>query len=559
MKTLRVPDDGKTYPLPPGLGPFPVENLTHYNGRIPPSWTELGGVMIPMHQSEAMWINFETEWPTALKIATGTVNAINGRSWVPGLTREPQGYVVLPEQPWLDGYCAAPGMVRQFVATRMGQGYSAEEQILGTVQGGLQLEAYPVKVESYFEKKLREALPRTAEDLLVDYLPDKIVPLRGGNLIYCQSPADLLREAMGLGAGGRIKQEIYEDQWEAEDWDLGRPSRTWVHLMDAAGWKGITGKSAPGKPLTAKQYTEHGFPWFDYYRDDMVALDGSEVLSDLKPVVDPIAAGGKGDQPNGGLSGLHVEAIGPDVPTDKVKEWNGLTSKPVNPVAKPEAPLDQPLSLKEQKRLERQRAIEATNRFMLWVVSCGVIALLVWIFFMSLPSQKDVASAAELESGRSLEEQWHKVTMGEISAHFPVILQDHPLIVPDGFGVTISTLECKRAKWRGVEVGYTRIIYEDTDANLEAGIDNCLRSFRTDPRVMGFISQTKDFRVNGRDAKRTKGTFTIVGSSYELEVVAIAKEHELWIVMVMGPAPKTSQVAEHIFTTIAVQRADQPK
>lgn len=317
-KTLRVPDDGMTYPLPPGLGSFPIENVTHHAQRIPPSWSEVGGIMIPMHQSEAMWLSFETDWPTALKIGTGTVNAINGESWTAGLMWRPQGYVVLPEQPWLDGYCIAPGMVRQFVATGMGKGYSAEEQILGTLRGGLQLEAYPLMVESFFEKKLRSTLPRTAEELLVDYLPDP----RDG-VLQSQS-FDRLTESMGLGAGGRIKQEIYEDQWEPEDWDLGRPSRTWVHLVDSATWKVVTGKTAPGKPLTAKQYTEHGFPWFDYYRDDVEPLDGSTVLANLKSVFDPVVEAEKIGVSGGTIaSGLLVEAIGPDAPTDKVKEWDG--------------------------------------------------------------------------------------------------------------------------------------------------------------------------------------------------------------------------------------------
>ncbi len=336
VRTLRVPDDGKTYPLPPGLGPFAIENLAHYSGRIPSSWAELGGVMIPMHQSEAMWINFKTEWPTALKIATGTVNAINGGKCTAGLTREPQGYVVLPEQPWLDGYCAAPGMVRQFVATILGQGYSAEEQILGTLRGGLQLEAYPVKVEPYFEKKLRETLPRTAEDLLVEYLTDR----RGGAL-YAQ-PVPRSMKSMGLGAGGRIKQEVYEDQWETGDWDMGRPSKTWVHLVDSAVWKGITGKEVPGKLLTAKDYAEKGFPWFDYYREDIEQLDGSAVLANLKSVVDPEAGGGKGDQTGAGLSYLHVKAIGPDGQTDKVKEWDGTVSTSVGRVSQSEADISAP-------------------------------------------------------------------------------------------------------------------------------------------------------------------------------------------------------------------------
>ena len=38
MRTLRVPDDGKTYPLPAGLGRFPVHRVADYADKVPPEW-----------------------------------------------------------------------------------------------------------------------------------------------------------------------------------------------------------------------------------------------------------------------------------------------------------------------------------------------------------------------------------------------------------------------------------------------------------------------------------------------------------------------------------------
>jgi hypothetical protein len=50
--------------------------------------------------------------------------------------------VVVPEQPWLDGYCVEKGIIRQFVAMPLGAGYTAEEQISGKAEhGGLQIMA----------------------------------------------------------------------------------------------------------------------------------------------------------------------------------------------------------------------------------------------------------------------------------------------------------------------------------------------------------------------------------------------------------------------------------
>src|SRR5260370_35099360 len=144
QRTLRIPDDGRDYPLPPGLGRFPLRHVDDFAERVPAAWRERGGVMFPMFQSEAMWILFRPEhdpergvaYPFALKVATGKINAVTGRAWANGLNRGPQDYMVAPRQPWLDGYCVEKGVIRQFVAMPLGAGYSVEEQITGKAEHG---------------------------------------------------------------------------------------------------------------------------------------------------------------------------------------------------------------------------------------------------------------------------------------------------------------------------------------------------------------------------------------------------------------------------------------
>ena len=70
-RTLRIPDDGREYPLPPSLGRFPVRRVEDYADRVPAAWREHGGVFLPMYQREAMWLNFHgAHWrPNALKVA----------------------------------------------------------------------------------------------------------------------------------------------------------------------------------------------------------------------------------------------------------------------------------------------------------------------------------------------------------------------------------------------------------------------------------------------------------------------------------------------------------
>ena len=71
QRTLRIPDDGRRYPLPPGLGVFPLKRVADYAG-APPPWRERGGVFIPSI-SAALWLDFDgpQRKPNAVKIGVG--------------------------------------------------------------------------------------------------------------------------------------------------------------------------------------------------------------------------------------------------------------------------------------------------------------------------------------------------------------------------------------------------------------------------------------------------------------------------------------------------------
>jgi len=87
---------------------------------------------------------------------------------------------------------------------------------------------------------------------------------------------------MGLAAGGLMRQEIYEDPYPFEEWDTAHPVRCFVHLCNALDWREMTNEDPPHPPFTAKEYEACGIPWFDYYRDDLKALQGSEQLAGVK-------------------------------------------------------------------------------------------------------------------------------------------------------------------------------------------------------------------------------------------------------------------------------------
>ncbi len=101
----------------------------------------------------------------------------------------------------------------------------------------------------------------------------------------------------GLAPGGRMRQEIYDDPFDDADWDQSAASRCFVHIANSLVWRAITGSEAPSTPPTAKEYTQAGLPWFDYYDDRASALDSSEALSQLKNVIQLAKEQGDGPLP----------------------------------------------------------------------------------------------------------------------------------------------------------------------------------------------------------------------------------------------------------------------
>lgn len=278
QRTFRVPDDGKNYPLPAGLGFFDIQHLDDFADKLPTAISRRGGVIMPMWQSEAVWLSLgrsraSVPYPFALKIAAGKVNAITGEPWQEGLQSQPQDYVVVPEQPWLDGFCVEKGLIRQFVAATLGEGSTVEEQITGqAAHGGLQIIAYPMKRE-VFERHLASRLS------MFHMLQGSVErDLQGGSL------------DMGLAAGGKMRQEIYADPHGIDAWDQAHHSRCFVTILNAQAWKWLTGSNPHNFPPTMADYEKYKIPWFDYYAADQEALEGSSILGEIKSVVDLITS-----------------------------------------------------------------------------------------------------------------------------------------------------------------------------------------------------------------------------------------------------------------------------
>jgi hypothetical protein len=303
-RTLRIPEDGNDYPLPAGLGRFPIHRVEDYAEKVPAKWLEDGGFFIPLYQKEALFLQFDgPEWhPTIAKVCVGRINAISGKPYSEILSRQNQDYVVIPNQRWLDGIFSEDGLVKQFVAMPLGQGYTIEAQITDEERfGGFQVVIMDA-VDSRFSdrnpridwriqreeeakrKKLSESLqasPLPADTFDLESLSGSLQasPLPAAGLDLGATPV-----SMGIAAGGSIKQQIHRDTYGIESWNPERKRSLTIHLVNSLAYKAITGMEPPPSPITAAEYKRANIPWFSHYDESAPALKPQSILKKILSV-----------------------------------------------------------------------------------------------------------------------------------------------------------------------------------------------------------------------------------------------------------------------------------
>lgn len=286
QRTLRVPDDGRTYPLPPSLGVFPVLRVEDYADAVPAAWRERGGVFIPLYQREALWLGFRSaEWkPNAVKVGVGGVNAVTGGPWRVALSEAEQDYLVCPPQLWLDGIKSETGHVRQFVAAPLDEGLTVESQVTGADEfGGMQLVVYD---------------PRAG--LFPDEPPPKLItptgPMRSGGF-GGPRPSAQAAPQQGIAAGALIEQKVYPDPYGVEQWDEESRGQLWVHLVNTEQFRDITKREPPPPVVTPQVYAEYGLPWFALDDEEAADVSAGQSLARVKSVAQLKAERGEDPDP----------------------------------------------------------------------------------------------------------------------------------------------------------------------------------------------------------------------------------------------------------------------
>lgn len=242
-RTLRVPDE-PGFPQPPRRGAFALRRAAELAERLPERWREHGGLLLPIHRSEALWIELESPqgYPFALDLAAGRIEALVERPAAATPPLGARGLLTVPAAPWR----AAPhgaARLRQYLALPPRASAAGP-----TATPAIRLTVYPLRSCLYPERGPGDGAAAMGPCCGAVPLPDLSL-----------SPSDERREAPCEEGGALL------------DWDLERAGHCLVQLVPPRLWLALTGEAPPGRPPGERDYAEAGLPWSDAYAEAPLA------------------------------------------------------------------------------------------------------------------------------------------------------------------------------------------------------------------------------------------------------------------------------------------------
>ena len=88
--------------------------------------------------------------------------------------------------------------------------------------------------------------------------------------------------AMGLAAGGLIKQSIAKDTADPKKWDRERTAIFNVQILNSDAFHQVTGRFPPKTPVSAAEYAKAGLPFFKLYEENSSIAGKFEGLKSVK-------------------------------------------------------------------------------------------------------------------------------------------------------------------------------------------------------------------------------------------------------------------------------------
>lgn len=255
----RPPDDAKFYVFSPGLEELPLRPATDFPDTLPASWLKQTDFLMPMNASDPFLIRFISNYPFAVKLAAGNLDAVTGGPQLAGLQKEPRNYLVV------SGESTVKGVQERSFVLPLDAGCEVNEQFFPDQKiGRIHLQICPLRVESYFGEEVAHSIPPTLREYFAWFVYGPSLRARWAEIKRMDEKQR--SEPLTDEFGAIVLNRKYEDEldWryirelgdlrEVADWDQARSKRCCVHVCNSSVWRRITSTNPPQARLSAECY-----------------------------------------------------------------------------------------------------------------------------------------------------------------------------------------------------------------------------------------------------------------------------------------------------------------
>jgi hypothetical protein len=251
----RPPDNAKIYVFSAGLEELPLCPATDFPGTLPASWLKQTAFLMPMNPSDAFLIRFTANYPFALKVTVGNLDALTREASLFGLQKEPRNYLVV------SGESTANGITERSFVLPLDAGCAVNEQFFADQKiGRIDLQICPLRVESYFSEEVAHSIPRTLREFFAWFVYGPSNHAKWAEMMRAEERqrTECSTDESGAILLGRKFEDEFDPQLieeltdlrEVADWDQTQSNCCSIHVCNSSVWHQITGTNPPQPRLS---------------------------------------------------------------------------------------------------------------------------------------------------------------------------------------------------------------------------------------------------------------------------------------------------------------------
>ncbi|MEO9330213.1 hypothetical protein [Gordonia aurantiaca] len=199
--------------------------------------------VIPMWQSEALWIDFSSphQHPFLVMVAIDGINAITGATFTGRPDFAADDYIEVPTQPALAWYRTPSGGHRQFVAPSTRACARADPR--GRL---LEFTVVPMRADAWARRRRHTSGPQ--------------------DCVLC----DISRAERARATPRSAPTRVLGPLESADTWHPTLSRSGAVRIVNSVMWRALTGGPLRRRPLTSVDYIHRRLPWYPTYSENPV-------------------------------------------------------------------------------------------------------------------------------------------------------------------------------------------------------------------------------------------------------------------------------------------------